>query len=375
MFGRRRELLLEHRGRAAHRGHLGRGDLRQHLAACGPRLRQGPVGPREHVPQGDQPLLGVLPYVQHRLDLTAYVLQRERGPVVAPGVRTAAAGSRAARRREPEGQRVRDHPDAQLRQLGGDVLQVVAGGVLARPHAHRVGQRAGAVQLGGEQVDPGGKRRPHGVGGDHHVERARVQAVHPGHQLGEREPLRQRDTLGAGPGDQHSGPAQPLGQLDQVLAVRPAASLPYLPGGGQGPAVGVEVRPQPGDVRVGGRPPLLGGPAQRGALQQPAPGVVLEGEQRGLDGLVLRAQPGQGAVDVVPVHHCRPHLHRLCLRFRRRLRVLPRILPRARSRVRNRHGPQPSRYLGAGGAVTPGSTGCRCLRYAFIHGLSPPPAR
>ena len=43
VLGGRRQLLLEHGRRAADRGHLGRGDLREHLTARAPRLGERAV--------------------------------------------------------------------------------------------------------------------------------------------------------------------------------------------------------------------------------------------------------------------------------------------------------------------------------------------
>ena len=122
--------------------------------------------------------------VQHGLDLAADVLQGARRTVVArrcPGGRRRAPNCRGAGSQKASGSETTWARSAV--SSCGDALQVVAGRVLAGPYADGVRERAGALQLGGEQIYPGGQRRPHRVGGDDHVQRARVQLVHPVDQL------------------------------------------------------------------------------------------------------------------------------------------------------------------------------------------------
>ncbi len=306
---RQRQPLLERRRRTADHRHLRGGDLRQHLAPRVPRLRQGAVRAGEDVPQPQQPLLGVLPDLEHGLDLPPDLVQGPGRDVVALGVGTAAAGGRTARRRTPEGQRIGDHLGAQTGQLPGDLLQLVPGGVLPRPHPGRVRQRPRPLELRREQVDPRGQRRPDRVRRHHDVQRGGVQLVHPLHQLVEGELLGEpRRSAGREPDTarrcRHHHPAaqQPVRQLHQVVPAGPAVARPDLAQPGERVGVRVEEVPQPGDRLLRGDPAVPGDPGQLGPLQQPAARVVLEGEQRGLDRLVLRAEAGQRAIHLVPVH-------------------------------------------------------------------------
>lgn len=313
VLGGGRQLLLESGRRSADDRHLRGRDLREDLAARDAGLGERAVRAGEHVPQLDQPGLGVLADGEHRVDLPAHVLQGARLTVVRRGVRLSAAGGRTARRGLPEGERVGDHLLAQRGEGAGDALQVVARRVLPGAYADGVREPAGALEFGGQQVYPGGQRRPHRVGGDDHVQARRVQLVHPLHERHQREPFAefarsavQGGCVGRGgrrARDRDRLAAQQLGQLHQVLAAGPAAAGADLAGRAQRVRVRVEVRPQQGDRRVGGLPALLGHPGELGAFQQPAARVVLEGEEGGLDRLVLRAEPRQRTVHLVPVHH------------------------------------------------------------------------
>ncbi|QSY47549.1 hypothetical protein J3S04_19855 [Streptomyces griseocarneus] len=307
VLGGHRQLLVERGRRPGDGGHLGRGDLRQDLDAGLPGLAEGAVRAREDVAHAHQPLLGVLADVEHGLDLAAYVLQGEGGAVVAAGVGAAPAGRGSGRGAGPEGERIGYHFGPQRGQFRGDPLQVVAGGVVAGAHAHGVGQGAAALQFGGEQVDAGGQRGPDGVGGDHHVQGAGVPAVHPVDQLVQAEPFAElrggsqqhgRGRRRAG-GQGDPGAAQQVRQLRQLALGGPAAAGAQLTGRLQRVGIGVEVHPQLRDERLGDLPPVLGHPGQLRALQQATAGMVLEGQQRGLHGLVLRAESRQRTVHLL----------------------------------------------------------------------------
>ncbi len=299
--------------RSADDRHLRRGDLREDLAAGGARLGERTVRAAEDVPKLDDPLLGVLTHRQHRVDLPAHVLQGARLTVVHRRVRPTAARRRTALGRDPERQRVRHDLRAQLRQRARDAFQVVARRVLAGAHADRVREPAGALEFGRQQVDPGRQRRPDRVRGDHHVQARGVQLVHPVDERGERVALAElvrsaveRRGVGRRGGaarDRDGLAAEQLRQLHQVLAAGPAAAGPDLAGGAQRVRVRVEVRPQQRDRRLRRRPALPGDTGELGALQESAARVVLEGEERGLYRLVLRAEPRQRTVHLVPVHH------------------------------------------------------------------------
>ncbi len=201
---------------------------------------------------------------------------------------------------------------AQLRQLARDPVQVVARRVAAGPDADGVGQLPQPVQLRGQQVDPGGQRRPHRVGRGHQVEHLGVAGVHALDQL------RPAQVLGQAPAARHrQGLAvQQHAQVQQVVPAGVAAPGPQLPRGVQGLGAGVEVGPEPGHRLLGPCPSLPGDPGQVGPLQQSAARVVLKGEQGGLDRLVLGAEPRQGTVHLLPAQHfpagIRGHRSPLC---------------------------------------------------------------
>ena len=174
VLGGRRQLLLQRGRRAADRGHLGRGDLRQHLAARAARLGEGAVRAGRARPAACTSRASASCRTVSTASISRRTSSRARASrSYARGVRPAAAGRRTALRagrQKASGSETTCSRSAV--RVRGDPLQVVARRVLAGAYADGVRELAGALQLGGEQIDPGGQRRPDRVGGDDHVQRA-----------------------------------------------------------------------------------------------------------------------------------------------------------------------------------------------------------